>query len=236
MREHAQRLGAVPGRRDVGGVALMEEREGRGEGGIGEVGIEISEQTAGAHGLVDHVGGRERADIALGAAALKLLACEKEPVREALRVVGGNEDVANDRQRRQGDLAEDLGASGDVAPGEDGEALRGEGLLDFCMGLGGVGGKEHYADGERLRCIERRAGGGEQEVSRDGGGDADAVARLAVGGYGAAVLEACKGGKCFLQNVMRRDAGKRSDEADAAGFVVEAGINQASRRASWALE
>ena len=122
-------------------------------------------------------------------------------MREALRVVGGNEDVANDRQRRQGDLAEDLGASGDVAPGEDGEALRGEGLLDFCMGLGGVGGKEHYADGERLRCIERRAGGGEQEVSRDGGGDADAVARLAVGGYGAAVLEACKGGKCFLQNV-----------------------------------
>ena len=65
VREHAQRLGAVPGGRDVGGVALMEEREGRGEGGVGEVGVEIGEQTAGAHGLVDHVGGRERADIAL---------------------------------------------------------------------------------------------------------------------------------------------------------------------------
>jgi len=123
-----------------------------------------------------------------------------------------------------------------TSPGEDGKVLRGEGLLDFRMRLGGVGGKEHYADGERLRCVESRASGGEQEVARDGGGDADAVARLAVGGYGAAVLEACKGGKCFLQNVMRRDAGKRGDEADTAGFVVEAGINQASRRTSWALE
>ncbi len=207
VREHAQRLGAIPGGRDVGGVALVEEREGRGEGGVGEIRVEIGEEAAGAHGLVDHVGRGERTDIALGAAALKLLAGEEEPVREPLRVVCGDEDVADDRQRGQSDLAEDLGASGNVAPGEDGEILRGERLLDFCMRLGVAGGKEHYADGERLRCVERRAGGGEQEVARDGGGDADAVAGLAVGGYSAAVLEACEGSKCFLQNVMRRDVG-----------------------------
>ena len=83
MGKHAQRLGAIPRRRDVGGVALMEESKRRGEGGIGEVRVEVGEQTAGAHGLVDHVGGGERTDISLGVAALELLAREKEPVAEA---------------------------------------------------------------------------------------------------------------------------------------------------------
>ena len=224
MREHAQRLSAVPGGRHVGCVALMEERERRGERGVREIGVEVGEEAAGAHGLVDHVGRGKRTDVSLRAAALKLLAGEEEAVREALRVVGGNEDVADDRQRRKSDLAEDLGASGDIAPGQDGEALRGERLLDFCMRLGVVGGKEHYADSERLRCVERGAGGGEQEVARDGGSDANAVAGLAVGGYSAAVLEAREGGKCFLQNVMRRDVGESGDKANTARFVVETGI------------
>ena len=59
VRQHAQRLGAVPRGRDVGGVALVKESKGRGEGGVGEVRIEVGEQAAGTHGLVDHVGGRE---------------------------------------------------------------------------------------------------------------------------------------------------------------------------------
>ena len=54
VRERAKWLGAFPRGQNVGCVALMKEREWRLELGIGEVGIELRKQAAGAERLVDH--------------------------------------------------------------------------------------------------------------------------------------------------------------------------------------
>ena len=53
VREHAQGLGAAPRGLGVGGVALMEDGEGGFVCGIGEIGIVLREQAAGAERLVD---------------------------------------------------------------------------------------------------------------------------------------------------------------------------------------
>ena len=48
-----QRLGPIP-RGHVGGIALVEDGEGGRVGRVGQVRIELRQQAAGTHGLVDH--------------------------------------------------------------------------------------------------------------------------------------------------------------------------------------
>ena len=64
VRERAEGLGTFPRGQDVGCVALVKEREWRFEFGIGEVGVELGEQAAGAERLVDHRRGRDADEVA----------------------------------------------------------------------------------------------------------------------------------------------------------------------------
>jgi hypothetical protein len=49
------------------------------------------------------------------------------------------------------------------------------------------------------------------------------------------MFKASEGCKCFLQNVMRGSIAEGGDKSNAAGFMLEAQIDQGSRRALWAL-
>ena len=67
VAEEAERLGALPGGRGVGRVALVEHGEGDLEGGVGQVGIEGGELVGRAQRLVGHrpgrAGGQVQADL-----------------------------------------------------------------------------------------------------------------------------------------------------------------------------
>src|ERR1700679_670095 len=74
VREHAQRLSAAPRRLRVGGIALMEDGERGLVCRIGEIGIVLRQDAAGAERLVDDGGVGERADVDSSLPPLELLA------------------------------------------------------------------------------------------------------------------------------------------------------------------
>ena len=131
VREGAEGLRALPRGKNVGGVALVKEREWRLEFGIGEVGIELREQAAGAERLVDHRGRRDADEVAGQFGALKLLAREEEAAIEEFRVVGSDEQVPDFGARRVGDFAEHFRADRHGAPGEHFHILLEESGFDF---------------------------------------------------------------------------------------------------------
>ncbi len=63
MGQHAERLREFPARHGVGGVPLVEHRNGRFEGRITQVGEELAELAAIQEPLVHHRAARQRADV-----------------------------------------------------------------------------------------------------------------------------------------------------------------------------
>jgi len=78
----------------------------------------------------------------------------------------------------------------DEPPREDLQILLKQGSFDLCTLRTVVLGQEDHGDSQRLTLVERDSGLRQEPVARDGNGDADAIARFAVGRYGAAVFQA----------------------------------------------
>ena len=89
-------------------------------------------------------------------------------------------------------------------------------------------GRKRTATPRGLLSSSERPHCAQEPLARNGGGDADAVARFAVGGDGAAMLEAGESAKRVLENLVRRFGGKLGDEAYAAGIEIESRIDQAA--------
>ena len=126
---HAERLRAVPGRQNIGGIPLMKHREVRGVLRALKVEIEVAEGASGRKRLVDERAGGERADVRLRSAAFKSLTGKEEPALEFVRVAaeivgGGDQRLTNDGKGSRSDFAQHLARDGNVAPAQPLEAVR----------------------------------------------------------------------------------------------------------------
>ena len=123
-----------------------------------------------------------------------------------------------------------VGVDGQVAPDEDLEALLGGDRLDRAHGLAlglVVVGQERDADGVRpaRRQVDALLGEhGAEELVRDLGEDAGAVAGVRLGAGGAAVLEVLERGDGLLDDLVGLLPRHLRDEGDAAGVLLELGV------------
>ena len=212
----------------------MEERKGRDVAGVREIGVKLRQQPGVAHRLINDGRRRERADIALGSAALELLAGQIEPAIAVLKRDGAEstvdrENLTDHRQSGGRDFAQNLRPRRHFAPAQDGESPRRNGLFqiaDRCGSGGRLRRQKDHAHSQRLGGIESDAGGGKQNLARNCGVNADPVARLAVSSHRAAMRQTRKRSQCLLQNVMRGLVVEGSDKSDATGFMIETLVDQ----------
>ncbi len=225
VREHAQRLRAAPCRLGVGGVALMEDGKRGLICRIGEIGIELRQQAAGAQRFVHNGGVRERADVDGSLLPLELFARQKEA---ALQVGGmrGDERLQDARCGCQRLLAQVLRADGHFAPGQQPAAVLLQCLFEAPLRRSGINGRREEADahGESAVLLQRESGGTQQEIARELRHDADPVAAFPIGGYGTAMRKAAEGGERMGQHLVRRRIRHTRNEADTARVVVEARV------------
>ncbi len=134
-----------------------------------------------------------------------------------------------------GDFAEHFARDGNIAPAEPLESLGVDASLEalrVALRLVLVLREEQHAHGERLPGTQKHARLAQQEIARNRGLDADAVAALAVSGNGAAMREAAESGQGKAKDFVFGTAVQGRNEADSAGFVLEAGVEEvlATRR------
>ncbi len=203
----------------------MEDGESCFIGGVGEVGIELREQAAGAKRLVDDCGIGERTDVDCGLLPLELLARQEEAAIKLCRMRRDQrlQDAGRGGQRL---LAQMLRTRGNLTPGHQPTTLRFERLFECFLRRSGIaiGREEANANGERAIGFQREARGAQQETARYLRHDADAVAALAVGGYCSAMREAAERRECVGQHLVRRLIRDARDKSDAAGIVMKARV------------
>ena len=233
VSQGAQRLRPVPRGQNVGGVALVEDGKGRGISRIRQIGIKLGQQPPGTHGLVDHGGGRQRADIAgasasrsncLRARYRRRSKCSGSPaVTSTWRITGMLESAISPRTSSR---------VGTTRHAEHVQILRGQGLFQRLLAGTGFAGKKDHTHGQRLAGVERKPGRGEQKLPRDRGHDAHPVAALAVGGNGSAMRQTSQRGERLGQDFMGGLVAQRGHETDTAGVVVKARIEQVGGKAA----
>ncbi len=134
--------------------------------------------------------------------------------------------LADDRNAGERDLAQNLFAGGHDSPREHVELLRGQRLLQGLLAGARFIRKKDDAYCQWLPGVERKPGGGEQKIPRDGGHDTHTVAAFAVGGDSSAMRQTSQGGKGLGQNFMGGNIAQRGHETDPAGVVVKARIQK----------
>ena len=228
VREHAEGVGELPRREGVRRVALVDEREGRDERGVGEVGVELLDLRREEKALVDDRAGRERADVAALQLLLDRAANDVEATLPRVAVRRGRARTARERNEQLADLRQDaardgadgLGHDRHVTPREHGgpvvphDALEQRFLAD--------GAEDHreavFALGRQVR----------HPLSEEGVGNlheqARTVAGLGVVAGRAAVHEALQHGEPVRHDVVRGDVVQARDEPDAAGVVFEVAV------------
>ena len=162
VRQEAERMGQVPGRKRVRAVALMHQGQRRDEPLVGQVGIEPLDLIGQQQALVDDHARRQRADIAV-LLLLQILCCAnfqfvplandvQLPLEHVGRRLGaaGDERLANDRLDVAGGAADDGVVDRHVAPAEKLLAFLGADCFEPLVRSSGVrlrsGGKKHVAD------------------------------------------------------------------------------------------
>ena len=164
VRQHAERLGQLPLREGVGRIALMEDREARGEALVQQVGIEGRQMLGQEHALVDDRAAGERADVELGdvLGQRRLLHAPAQDVELLLElavvepgVAAADQDLLDLGPRGVGLLADHRDVDRHLAPAQDGVAEAQDlGLDDGAAALlrAEVGARqEHHADGDAAR-------------------------------------------------------------------------------------
>ncbi len=247
VREHAERLRQLPLRKGVGRVALMEDREARGESLVEQVGIEGRQMFGQEHALVDHRAARQRADVELGHVLgdRRLLHAPAQHIELLLElavvepgVAAADQDLLDLGAGLVGLLADHRDVDRDLAPAQDLVAEAQDlGFDDGAAALLGteVGPRqEHHADGDPsdLRVFaDRIADVLAEEILRDLDMEARAVAGLAVRVDGATMPHRLQRIDARRHHVAAALAVERHDEADAAriqrlGGIVAVGVGQ----------
>src|ERR1019366_10388089 len=122
----AKRLRAFPRWQHVGCVTLMEEREWRLELRMGEIGIEVCEQSTRAKRLVHHGATRNTDEVPRLFRTLKLLPRQKKPAIKIGSVGSRDQHVPDGRTRRVRDFTKHFRPHRHWPPGEDVQILLGE--------------------------------------------------------------------------------------------------------------
>ncbi len=224
VREHAEGVGERPGREGVRRVALVDEREGGDELGVGEVGVELLDLRREEEPLVDDGARREGADVAVLQLLLDGAADDEETALAgaAVGLQGGevDEKLANPRHRAARDRADGLRDDRDVAPGDDGGPVFAHGLLEerlFADRAEDHGESVGAFRGEVLDSLSEEGVRNLHEEPR-------AIAGLRVVPRRAAVHEALQDGEAVRDDVVRGDVVEAGDEPDAAGIVFEVAV------------
>ncbi len=204
----------------------MEEGEARLVAGVGEVRIELLEVGGADHRLVDDGRGRQRdeEEVEPGADLTQARACEllclvEQGVERVIAAAVGralDERVHDVRDAGARDGAEDVEVGRDVAVGDDVQAEEVERGLERLQGGAAAvldGGEEEGADRDR-------SGGVAEEVERDVGHDARAVAGAAVGGARSAMLHRRERAEGELEQAVVGCAAEAGDEAHSARAVL----------------
>jgi hypothetical protein len=231
VRDHAERLRQRPGRERVRRVPRVHERELRGEALVLQVGVERLELEGRDHALVDERPARQRHEVHLELALDALAQAEGQPVQAhgGERRAGLVGEVAPDVElldrghRGAGERADLVGLHRDGAPADDRQVLLardvGDGRL-HPLALEDVDREERVADGvlpERGQ-LERRDRA--EEVVRDLGDDARAVAGARIGADRAAVLEVAQGVEGGVDDVVPGGAAHGGDHRETAGVLL----------------
>ena len=236
---------ALPAGRGVGGVARVDERHGRFDGGVVEVDEETAHLRGHKHALV-HDGARAHGAhiedlVAQGELGVGLLldgaAAHIQAALEGVaggRVVGAaQEDLQDCGHAGAGRLAQVVRVDGHLAPKEQRHAGLGAALLKHAAGilyaLVVLREKQH---GHAIVALCRQNLAAllslfAEKVMRNLEQDAGAVAGVLLESGAAAVLQVDQNGQCVVQDLVMAlavDIGKR---ADATCIVVEFGAIKA---------
>ncbi len=244
MGEVAVGVGAVPGGEGIGGEAGVDHSQGAFEVRFGEVGVVFSELGGGEHSLVDEAGGGHEADIELfagdfagGAELDEVFGALSDEVESSVEVglieeggTGGDEHLSDEGFGATRGWAEDFAVNGDIAPAENDEVVVAGGLFeDFLAFASGVwvSGQEGHSDGVLSWWGEGDAeffGFSAEEAVGCSDEDAGAVAAVGFGADGAAVVHILEHEEGVGDDFVGGFALDVADEADATGFVFEAGV------------
>ncbi len=234
--DHAVRVRERPAGERVRGEARVHERHRALHALVGQVGEEAAHLVGNEHPLVDDRARGERRDVEVGRRGE--LADAADDVQLALEGVliglearaGLDDELAHDRPRRVGGLADVLQVDGDVAPAEHALALDArvelQQRLELRAALGilgqeadgdavapGLGQLEvHVRAKERMRHLQQHPG---------------AVTGARVGARRAAVLEVLDGLQPLLDDLVDGDVVQPRDERDTARVVLVARVVEA---------
>ena len=240
VREHAEGLRQLPLREGVGRIALVEDREARGEALVEQVGIEGRQVLGEEHALVDDRPARQRADVELGdvlgeRGLLHATAQDVELLLELAvvepRIAAADQDLLDLGPGLVGLGADDRDVDRHLAPAQDRVAETQDlGLDDGAAALlrAEVGARqEHHADRDASDLRELAAGVADiflEEVLRNLDVETRAIARLAVGVDGAAVPHSLQRIDARRHDVAASLAVQRDHETDAAGIESLGGV------------
>ena len=214
-----------------------------GEAGVGEVRVERLQLRRAQHALVhERAGGEGREvdpELVLGPLAhaedpLVQLQLRGVPLRRR-RTVGGrgrgsvrrargrDEDLHERGHHRAGGGPHGILDHRDVPPAQHRELLGAREVLESCLELGQVGsarGHERRAHGVGTARRQSEVHALPQEVVRDLGEDAGAVARALVPAHRAAVLEVAQRGQGGVHDVVGGRAVQGGDHREAARVLL----------------
>ena len=232
--EHPEGMREVPGRKRIGGIALVEYRHRRHEARIEQVGIEDRQLFGQEHALVDQRARRERTHVEIrnGCAAhlrFNAAADDEEIALDLLHVLlsaGVEHDLFDFRPRRIGLFADDRNVHRHLTPAIDvvteAEDL---GLDDraacFLRGIIRTRQEDHAdADTPRLQRMARQADFIREKLLRYLDVQASAIARLAIGVDGAAVPNALERIDRMKDDFAARLAVDRRHQTNAARIAL----------------
>ena len=235
--DHAIGVRERPARERVRREARVDERHRAGHLRMGQVREEPADLVGDEHPLVDDRARGERGDVEVRTGRqLADAADDVELALEGVLVVleaGArlDDELAHDRPRPVGRLADVLRVDGDVAPAEHALALDADVELEHRLELVApplVGRQEAHRDAiaaavgqleVHLRA-EERVGHLQEHPG--------AVAGAGVGPRGPAVLEVLDGAQPHVDDVVRRHVVEAGDERHATGIVLVARVVEAS--------
>ena len=209
VREHAERVREVPGGEGVGGVALMDERDRRGEVGIGEVGIELLHLRREEKSLVDDGARRQRADVG---ALCRFLDLAADLVEDGF-VRAVDEELPDARHHSACVVADGVGIGRHLAPRQHAAAVLLDRRLDrrlFALAA------EKHADAKVAVDAKRLA----EERFRNLQEQSRAVARLGIVAGRATMHEALQYGQPRRDDGVARRAVQIRHQPDAARVVL----------------
>ena len=235
----AIRVRALPRRCRVGGVARVDQRDGRLDGGVGQVDVEATHLRCDEHALVHDGACRERAGVedlavkgvfGLGG-LLDRAAAHVEATLEriaARRIVGAaDEGLQDGGHAGAGRRAQIVRVDGDFAPEEQRQAALSAAFLEqaLCdLDAAFVLREEQHGDavvafvGQQVAAF---LGLLAEEVVRHLEQDAGAVAGVALQARATTMLKVDENRQGVVNHLMRTDALEVSQRADAARVMLE---------------